>query len=89
MWNDYEGYVVDYSHGWGGTPAYQLPCRISGIEILEPGFKKIRIKPNLYGLEYADIKIPTPYGVINCHITKDKMDIDIPDGIMVADYFCS
>lgn len=89
VWNDYEGYVVDYSHGWGGTPAYQLPCRISGIEILEPGFKKIRIKPNLYGLEYADIKIPTPYGVINCHITKDKMDIDIPDGIMVADYFCS
>lgn len=85
VWNDYEGYEIDYSHGWGGTPAYQLPCRISGIEILEPGFKKIRIKPNLYGLDYADIKIPTPYGVINCHITKDKTDIDIPEGITVAD----
>lgn len=85
VWNDYEGYDVDYSHGWGGTPAYQLPCRIAGIEILEAGFKKIRIKPNLYGLDYADIKIPTPYGVINCHITKDKTDIDIPDGITVAD----
>ncbi len=84
VWSDYEGYVVDYSHGWGGTPAYQLPGRISGIEILEPGFKKIRLNPNLYGLDYADIKIPTPYGVINCHITKNGADIAVPDGITVV-----
>ena len=84
VWNDYEGYVIDYSHAWCATPAYQLPCRISGIEILEPGFKKIRINPNLYGLDYANIKIPTPYGVINCHITKDKTEVDVPNKITVV-----
>jgi len=35
-------YKFDYSHAWGGTPMYQLPARISGLEILEPGMKKIR-----------------------------------------------
>lgn len=84
VWNDYQGYDTDYSHGWGATPAYQLPCRISGLEILEPGFKKIRLNPNLYGLDYADIKIPTPHGVIICHITKDRSDFRIPDGITVV-----
>lgn len=51
VWNDYEGYEIDYSHGWGATPIYQLPNKISGIEITEPGFKKIKLNPNLYGLK--------------------------------------
>ena len=84
VWNNYEGYEIDYSHGWGATPTYQLPNKISGIEIIEPGFKKIRLTPNLYGLDWAEIKIPTPYGEI-CLNLKDrqKPEISVPDGIEV------
>ena len=72
VWNDYEGYEIDYSHGWGATPTYQLPSKILGIEILEPGFKKIKINPNLYDLKWARLKIPTPYGEIDCLLEQGK-----------------
>lgn len=81
---DFKGYEIDYSHGWGATPAYQLPSKIAGIEILEPGFRKIRLNPNLYGLDYANIKIPTPYGTIACEIKQDNISISVPDEIEVV-----
>lgn len=88
VWNDYEGYGTDYSHGWGATPTYQLPSKILGIEILKPGFKKIKINPNLYGLEWADIKVPTPFGDICCRLEQDKEPIiSAPAEIEVIDEF--
>lgn len=59
-----ENYRFDYSHVWCGTPTYQLPSKLMGFEMVEAGFGKVRLKPNLYGLEYADIKMPTPFGDI-------------------------
>ena len=85
VWTDYEGYEIDYSHGWGATPTYQLPNKILGLEILKPGFKKIKINPNLYGLEWAKISVPTPFGEIKCDITKTGTDVDIPNGIEVVE----
>ena len=84
VWQKYEGYSTDYSHGWGATPTYQLPSKLLGIEILEPGFKKIRLNPNLYRLEWAEIKVPTPYGELYYHMVQGKPDkVDIPKGIEV------
>ena len=57
-------YHFDYSHAWGGTPRYAVPLALSGLEILEPGFKKIRLRPQLLGLKSALVEIPTPYGKI-------------------------
>ncbi|MBQ8402134.1 MAG: hypothetical protein IJX14_09420, partial [Clostridia bacterium] len=34
-------YSFDHSHAWGGTPAYALPLALTGLELLEPGYKKI------------------------------------------------
>ncbi len=84
LWQHFKGYGLDYSHGWGATPTYQLPSKLLGLEILEPGFRKIKITPNLYGLAWAEIKVPTPYGVISCHMKKgEKYILDIPKGIEV------
>lgn len=81
-WYDISGYGFDYSHVWGGTPTYQLPSKLSGLEIQKPGFKKIRLKPRLFGLEYAKIKIPTPYGEISVNMEKGKNpEINIPGEI--------
>ena len=76
------GYIFDHSHAWGGTPAYALPLALSGIEILEPGYKKIRLNPSLLGLENAHVQIPTPYGMIELHLHKNSAPIiNIPPEI--------
>ncbi len=82
-WIYFEGYKTDYSHAWGATPTYQLPSKISGLEILEPGMKKVKFNPNLFGLESARIKIPTPYGTIEMNLS-DSADITTPKEIEVV-----
>ena len=75
-------YSFDHSHAWGGTPAYALPQALSGLEILEPGYKKIRLDPSLLGLEQAKVEIPTPYGMISLNMEAgEEPVIRIPDGI--------
>lgn len=53
---------LDWNHGWGTVPASAIPRKLMGIEPLEPGFKKIRIKPQPSGLQRAEIKFPTIRG---------------------------
>ncbi|MBE6782808.1 MAG: hypothetical protein E7536_02200 [Ruminococcaceae bacterium] len=78
------GFDCDYSHAWGGTPAYQLPARFSGIQILEPGMKKIKLNPSTYGLEHVEISIPTPHGKIVINIDGDgKYTVSSPEEIIV------
>ncbi len=67
-----ESYSFDHSHAWGGTPAYQMPMAITGFEILEPGMKKLKFNPNLFGLDYAHITIPTDYGYIDFNAEKGR-----------------
>lgn len=65
-------YQFDYSHAWGGTPLYALPKAILGLEILEPGFKKIRINPSLLSLEFASVELPTPCGIVKVDLNEGK-----------------
>ncbi len=74
----------DYSHAWGGTPLYQLPARISGLEILEPGMKKIRLNPELCDLDWAEMVIPSPYGAIEIKI-GDEVEVLLPEEIEITD----
>lgn len=76
-WYLCEGYAYDYSHVWGGTPTYQLPVRLAGLEIVEAGFKKIKLNPCLYRLTWAKIGIPTPYGLIKIELNKNTKPIII------------
>lgn len=80
-WDTFKG---DFSHAWGGTPAYQLPARLSGLKILSPGFARISLKPNLYGLNEAFIRIPTRYGTIEIEMKNgEKPRITVPSGIIL------
>ena len=77
-------YSFDHSHAWGGTVAYNLPSAITGLEILEPGMTKIRVKPELWGLDYAFIRIPSPKGDITVELKKDEYEkIFVPNGIIL------
>jgi len=82
-----EGYSFDHSHAWGGTPAYALPLALSGLKLLEPGYDRISLDPDLLGLASAHIEIPTPHGMIVIDMTRDAdgtqvNDIRIPDTIV-------
>ncbi|MFA5329411.1 MAG: alpha-L-rhamnosidase C-terminal domain-containing protein [Prolixibacteraceae bacterium] len=52
----------DWNHAWGAAPANIIPRKLMGIEPMEPGFRKIRIKPQPASLEHAEIKCPTIRG---------------------------
>ncbi len=54
----------DWNHAWGAAPANIIPRKLMGIEPLEPGFRKIRIKPQPGDLEHAKIKVPTIRGEV-------------------------
>jgi len=55
----------DWNHAWGAAPANLIPRKLMGIEPLEPGFSKIRVKPQPAGLRNARIKVPTIRGTVD------------------------
>ncbi len=75
-------YSFDHSHAWGGTPAYALPLALTGLELVEPGYKAIRLHPSLLGLTEATVQIPTPYGMITVvQKAGEAPQITLPDGV--------
>lgn len=73
----------DWNHAWGAAPANLIPRKLMGIEPLEPGFRKIRIKPQPGSLESAEIKYPTIKGdvfvsFINRPGESFRLEVDIP-----------
>lgn len=77
-------YSFDHSHAWGGTPLYSVPKALLGLEILEPGYRRISVSPKLLGLESAHIEVPTPYGMMRFELQKGKcMKMEIPKEIQV------
>jgi hypothetical protein len=55
---------LDWNHAWGAAPSNLIPRKLMGIEPLEPGFKRFRVKPATASLEHAKIKLPTPKGPV-------------------------
>ena len=84
----YERCRLSLCHGWASGPTAFLMKSIGGIKILEPGCKKLAVKPNLSGLEWADIVFPTPYGnvYIECRLIDSKTETKItaPDEIEIV-----
>lgn len=85
----YEGYRHSFCHGWASGPTAWLSEHVLGVEILEPGCRKVRITPHLGDLEWAEGTFPTPYGVIEIshrrsHNGNIKSIIKAPKGIKVV-----
>ena len=71
----WENMQCDYSHAWGATPAYTLKRALSGFEMVEPGYKCVRLEPKLFGFDSAELEIPTPYGSIEISMKKSEMPV--------------
>lgn len=73
----------DWNHAWGAAPANLIPRKLMGIEPLEAGFRKIRIKPQPGLLKAAKIKHPTIRGDVlvsfnNLPGQSFRLEVDIP-----------
>lgn len=76
---------LDWNHAWGAAPANLIPRGLMGIEPLEPGFKRFRIRPQTASLDLAKLKLPTPKGPVVLELRgKDaatwSAKLTVPDG---------
>jgi hypothetical protein len=72
-----------WNHIWGAAAGNLIARKLMGIEPLEPGFRKIRIKPQPATLRQAEIKVPSIRGDIfvsfeNLPDEKFTMEVEIP-----------
>ncbi len=76
----------DWSHSWGVGPCNIIPRKLMGIEPLEAGFRRVRIRPLPGNLDYATIKLPTVRGTITVSYAKEAgktfLDITIPANVI-------
>jgi hypothetical protein len=66
----YEGYRHSFCHGWASGPTSWLTQYVLGVNVLEPGCKKIRIEPHLGDLAWVEGSFPTPYGILEIRHEK-------------------
>lgn len=60
----YVGLRHSLCHGWASGPTSWLSKHVLGIEVLEAGCKKVRVRPHLGDLKWVEGSYPTPYGPI-------------------------
>ena len=85
----YVGHRHSLCHGWASGPTAWLSNHVLGVEIMEPGCKKVRITPHLGNLQWAEGTYPTPYGPIQIRHQKlpdgtVKSSIKAPKGVKVV-----
>lgn len=76
---------LDWNHAWGAVPANVIPRKLMGIEPIEPGFRRIRVRPRTGTLERAALRHPSPRGPIDLGVTRSpdawRATLTLPKGV--------
>ena len=86
----YSGFRHSLCHGWSGGPAAWCIRHVLGIRALEPGCRRIEVRPFLGDLDWAEGAMALPDGrSIKVRVGKSadgylKTTIDAPDGIEIV-----
>ena len=85
----YPGFRHSFCHGWASGPTAWLSQTVLGVQPLEPGFKKVRVVPQLGHLKSVEGTYPTPLGVIKVRASRQpdgtvKTDVQAPAGMEVV-----
>jgi len=71
-------------HAWGSSPNIEFFRTVLGIDSDSPGFKTVKIKPNLGQMTNVSGEIPHPKGTIGVDYkvldNKWNIEINLPDG---------
>lgn len=85
----YKGFRHSLCHGWASGPVSWLSRYVLGIKILEPGCRKLEIKPDLGSLQWAEGVYPTPLGDVSVKVKKDETgkcmwEVQAPEGVEIV-----
>lgn len=85
----YPGFRHSFCHGWASGPTSWMSTHVLGVEVLEPGCKKVRITPHLGKLDWAEGTFPTPMGQISIRHERKadgtvKSTVKAPKGVKVV-----
>ncbi|CEO59503.1 hypothetical protein PMG11_04177 [Penicillium brasilianum] len=70
-WAEFEQNARSDCHGWSASPVHEIVTQVFGISPALPGFKKIRIAPQMGLLETARGTFFTPVGDVSVSWTRD------------------
>lgn len=83
----YRGYRRSLCHGWSAGAVPFLLHDVLGVQILESGFKKVKISPYLGDLCWIEGSVPTPFGVIKVRVSKqegkEQIEVSAPSEIEI------
>lgn len=72
-------------HAWSASPVYELLATVCGVEPASPGFRTVRIEPNLGRLKRVDGAVPHPSGMIRLALKRTGGSlagtIELPGGL--------
>lgn len=84
----YIGFRHSLCHGWASGPTAWMSQQVLGVQPIEPGFRKVRVSPQLGRLKWAEGTHPTPLGPIKLRHERQpdgsiKSDVKAPPGMVV------
>ena len=72
-------------HAWSAHPNIEIFRTVLGVDSAAPGFRRVRICPNLGRLSEASGTVPHPAGDIHVHFKRNGTsllaDIALPTGV--------
>lgn len=76
-----------HCHGWSAAPVVFLTQHVLGVQPLTPGYEKVLVAPHPGDLEWAQGRVPTPRGPIQCTWKNSKAGLHLelltPDSLPV------
>ncbi len=84
----FKGLRHSLCHGWASGPTPWLSEHVLGVKILEPGSRRVAVRPALGSLDWARGRFPTPLGPIEVEHRRSETgeiesSISAPDGVEV------
>lgn len=73
----YLGFRHSFCHGWSAGVIPFLFDKVAGIEVLEAGGKKLRVRPDLGDLTFIDAVFPTAYGNVTVRCQKEGERVNV------------
>ncbi|NMM93685.1 family 78 glycoside hydrolase catalytic domain [Bifidobacterium oedipodis] len=68
-----------YSHPWAASPVYLLPEGVLGVRMIEAGFRRFAVIPQLGELTSARTVLPTRAGLIevSCRVPQEGNEVEL------------
>ncbi|WP_428389597.1 alpha-L-rhamnosidase C-terminal domain-containing protein [Mucisphaera sp.] len=74
-----------YNHAWSGGPLELLSRYVAGLDPIEPGWKRYRVRPQMGPLREVAARVPTDAGMIEVEMRRLERGLEmrlvVPDGL--------